>query len=132
MTLEGWTLILGFVLLVAAIARPLGLYLDAVYAGRGTLLSPVLRPLERGFHALGGVKSDQEQDWKGYALALVAFTLSLSWLISPVVRSRYISAPLQSVTAIRPPPVSSMKPGGSMALNISANSASKSPPVRMR
>ena len=45
MTLEGWTLILGFVLLVGAISRPLGLYLDAVYAGRGTLLSPVLRPI---------------------------------------------------------------------------------------
>jgi K+-transporting ATPase ATPase A chain len=75
MTLEGWTLILGFVLLVAAIARPLGLYLDAVYAGRGTLLSPVLRPIERGFYALGAVKADQEQDWKSYALALVVFSL---------------------------------------------------------
>jgi K+-transporting ATPase ATPase A chain len=75
MTLEGWTLILGFVLLVAAIARPLGLYLDAVYAGRGTLLSPVLRPIEQGFYALGGVKADQEQDWKVYALALVVFSL---------------------------------------------------------
>lgn len=75
MTLEGWTLILGFVLVVAAIARPLGLYLDAVYAGRGTVLSPVLRPIERGFYALGGVKAEQEQDWKGYALALVVFSL---------------------------------------------------------
>ena len=75
MTLEGWTLILGFVLLVAAIARPLGLYLDAVYAGRGTVLSPVLRPIERAFYALGGVKAEQEQDWKSYALALVVFSL---------------------------------------------------------
>ncbi|UPT62755.1 MAG: potassium-transporting ATPase subunit KdpA [Hyphomonadaceae bacterium JAD_PAG50586_4] len=75
MTLEGWTLILGFVLLVAAMARPLGLYLDAVYAGRGTVLSPVLRPIERAFYALGGVKADQEHDWKGYALALVVFSL---------------------------------------------------------
>ena len=75
MTLEGWTLILGFVLLVAAIARPLGLYLDAVYAGRVTVLSPVLRPIERAFYALGGVKAEQEQDWKSYALALVVFSL---------------------------------------------------------
>jgi K+-transporting ATPase ATPase A chain len=75
MTLEGWTLIIGFVLLVAAIARPLGLYLDAVYAGRGTWLSPVLRPLERGFYALADVKADQEQDWRGYAFALVVFSL---------------------------------------------------------
>lgn len=74
MTLEGWTLILGFTLLVAAIARPLGIYLDAVYAGRSTWLSLLLRPLERGLYALAGVKSDQEQDWKAYALALVVFS----------------------------------------------------------
>lgn len=75
MTLEGWTLIIGFVLLVAAIARPLGLYLDAVYAGRATVLSFALGPIERGFYALGGLKPDQEQDWKDYALALVVFSL---------------------------------------------------------
>ena len=75
MTLEGWTLIIGFTLLVAALARPLGLYLDAVYAGRGTWISPLLRPVERGFYALAGVNADKEQDWKGYALALVVFSL---------------------------------------------------------
>jgi K+-transporting ATPase ATPase A chain len=86
MTLEGWTLILGFALLVAAIARPLGFYLDAVYAGRGTWLSPLLRPVERGFYALAGVKSDQEQDWKGYALALVVFSLLCTLALFALLR----------------------------------------------
>ena len=75
MTLEGWILILVFVGLVAAIARPVGLYLDAVYAGRLTLLSPLLRPLENGFYRLSGVKEDQEQDWKVYAASIIAFSL---------------------------------------------------------
>jgi K+-transporting ATPase ATPase A chain len=75
MTLEGWILILGFVALVALIARPIGLYLDAVYAGRRTLLAPIMRPLERGFYQLSGVNAKDEQDWKGYAAAIIAFSL---------------------------------------------------------
>ncbi len=63
MTLEGWTLILGFTLLVAALARPLGLYLDAVSAGRATWLTPVLRPVERVFYGLAGVRSLTSRRW---------------------------------------------------------------------
>ncbi len=75
MTLEGWILIFCFVALVALIARPIGFYLDAVYAGRRTLLAPIMRPLENGFYRLSGVKPEAEQDWKGYAAAIVAFSL---------------------------------------------------------
>jgi potassium-transporting ATPase potassium-binding subunit len=76
MTLEGWILIFGFVALVALIARPVGLYLDAVYAGRRTLLAPIMQPLEVGFYRLAGVKGEAEQDWKGYAAAVIAFSLA--------------------------------------------------------
>ena len=75
MKIEGWILIFVFVGLVALIARPMGLYLAAVFDGRRTWLSPVLAPLERGFYRLGGVKPDGEQDWKGYAASLVMFSL---------------------------------------------------------
>jgi K+-transporting ATPase ATPase A chain len=77
MTLEGWVLIVVFVALVALVARPMGLYLTAVFEGRKTWLSPVLAPLERGFYRLAGVKADVEQDWKGYAGALVVFSLAV-------------------------------------------------------
>ena len=76
MTLEDWILIFAFVALVAAIARPLGLYLDAVFAGRRTVFSPVLRPVENGFYRLAGVKAETEQDWKTYAVAILAFSLA--------------------------------------------------------
>ncbi len=75
MKIEGWILILVFVGLVALIARPMGLYLTAVFDGRRTWLSPVLAPLERGFYRLSGVKHDSDQDWKGYAASLVMFSL---------------------------------------------------------
>jgi K+-transporting ATPase ATPase A chain len=75
MKVEGWILILVFVGLVALIARPMGLYLAAVFDGRRTWLSPMLAPLEQGFYRLGGVKRGSEQDWKGYAASLVMFSL---------------------------------------------------------
>jgi K+-transporting ATPase ATPase A chain len=75
MKIEGWILIFMFVGLVALVARPMGLYLAAVFDGRRTWLSPVLAPVERGFYRLGGVKVDAEQDWKGYAASLVMFSL---------------------------------------------------------
>jgi K+-transporting ATPase ATPase A chain len=75
MTLEGWVLIVAFTGLIALIARPMGLYLAAVFEGRRTWLSPVLAPIERGFYRLSGFKQDTEQDWKGYAAALVMFSL---------------------------------------------------------
>ncbi len=48
MKVEGWILIFVFVGLVALIARPMGLYLAAVFDGRRTWLSPVFAPLGAG------------------------------------------------------------------------------------
>lgn len=73
MTTIGWVQIALFIAVVLALARPLGLYMAAVFEGRRTFLSPVLVPVERGFYALAGVKADKEQGWKGYAAALVMF-----------------------------------------------------------
>ncbi len=73
MTLLGWLQIALFVGVVAALTRPLGGYMTRVFEGKRTWLSPVLRPVEGAFYALAGVKADQEQDWKGYALAMLAF-----------------------------------------------------------
>ena len=47
MTINGWAQIALFCGLVLLLTRPLGGYLDNVMAGRRTLLSPVLRPVER-------------------------------------------------------------------------------------
>jgi potassium-transporting ATPase potassium-binding subunit len=76
MTLAGWFLIIIFTALVALIARPMGLYLAAVFDGRRTWLSPVLAPMERIFYRTAGVRPDAEQDWKGYAFALIVFSLA--------------------------------------------------------
>ena len=74
MTIEGWILILAFTGIIALIARPVGLYLAAVYGGERTWLTPVMRPVETAFYAAAGVKANDEQSWRGYAAALVMFS----------------------------------------------------------
>jgi K+-transporting ATPase ATPase A chain len=63
------------VLAIAAGAYFLGLYMEAVFNGRRTFLSPVLRPVERGCYRLIGVKEDAEQGWKGYLVAMFLVTV---------------------------------------------------------
>jgi potassium-transporting ATPase potassium-binding subunit len=51
-------------------------YLVKVFSGQRVLLSPVLRPLERGAYWLMGVKEDEEQTWLRYAVATLAVTVA--------------------------------------------------------
>ena len=75
MTAQGWVQIAIFVLATAALARPSGIYLTAVFEGRRTVLSPLLEPLERGLYAAAGIGRDKEQDWRGYSAWLLMFSL---------------------------------------------------------
>ncbi len=90
MTLEGWIIILVFTGLIALIARPVGLYLAAVYGGERTWLTPVLRPVETAFYAAAGVKPQDEQGWRGYAAALVTFSLACTLLLFAILRLQHL------------------------------------------
>lgn len=63
-----------FLAIVTALVRPVGGYLARVFAGERTLLDPVLRPVERGIHAVCGVDTRAEMTWQGYAWAFVRFS----------------------------------------------------------
>jgi K+-transporting ATPase ATPase A chain len=73
MTLVGWLQIAVFTVVVIALARPLGGYMTRVFNGEKTFLSIILRPVEIVFYAIAGVKANQEQSWKSYALAMLLF-----------------------------------------------------------
>jgi K+-transporting ATPase ATPase A chain len=112
MTLEGWILILAFIALVAAIARPMGLYLDAVFGGRRTWLSPILRPVENGFYRLSGVKADAEQDWKAYALSILMFSLVCTLALYALLR-------LQGIAPLNPQGFAGVAPNVAMNTAVS-------------
>jgi len=76
MTVQGWMLILVFTLILVALAKPMGLWLFAIYEGRRTPLHTVLGPVERGFYKLAGVDPNAEQGWRRYALHMLAFQVA--------------------------------------------------------
>jgi K+-transporting ATPase ATPase A chain len=53
----------------------LGGYMAKVFSGERTLLTPVLRPVEGYLYRIAGVNPAEEQTWKQYTLALLAFNL---------------------------------------------------------
>jgi potassium-transporting ATPase potassium-binding subunit len=76
MTVNGWLQVALYCVLLLLLTKPLGGYMTRVFAGERTLLSPVLRPLERGLYRLSGVDEAQEQHWVVYAIAMLAFTFA--------------------------------------------------------
>ena len=94
MTAIQWGQLALFTILLLLMAKPLGLYMTAVYEGRRTLLSPVLRPVEAGVYRLAGVREDDEQDWWRYLVAVLGFSvlgflLLYIWVRATLPRMRY-------------------------------------------
>ncbi|HEX4303036.1 MAG TPA: potassium-transporting ATPase subunit KdpA [Rhizomicrobium sp.] len=75
MTAMGWVQIALYCVLLLAMTAPLGAYLTAVFEGKRTFLSPVLRPLERALYWVSGVDENEEQHWTGYGIAMLAFSV---------------------------------------------------------
>ncbi|MBJ7600065.1 MAG: potassium-transporting ATPase subunit KdpA [Candidatus Nephthysia bennettiae] len=49
----------------------IGPYLHRVFTGQRVFLAPVVRPVERGFYWISGIKEDQEQSWVHYLVAML-------------------------------------------------------------
>jgi potassium-transporting ATPase potassium-binding subunit len=73
MTVIGWIQILLFCAIVVALVKPLGWYMTRVFSGEATILSPVIRPVERGLYWIGGVDEKREQHWLTYTVAMLLF-----------------------------------------------------------
>ncbi|MBN8831149.1 MAG: potassium-transporting ATPase subunit KdpA [Sphingomonadales bacterium] len=86
MTIAGWALILSFVAITFALAKPMGLWLFALYEGRTTPLHRVLGPVERGFYRLAGIDPAEEQGWRRYAVHMLLFNLAPLLLTYAVLR----------------------------------------------
>ena len=76
MNSSGWIQLALFVVALAAITKPMGLYLVRVLDANGkTWLDPVLKPFERITYRLLGVDAGKEHDWKQYTFAMLVFSL---------------------------------------------------------
>src|SRR5580658_5061369 len=79
MTFAGWFTILAFVVVVSALAFPLGSYMAKVYTGERVFLSLIFAGPERFLYRILRVDEQRQQDWKSYAKSLIIFSLA-GWL----------------------------------------------------
>ncbi|MGZ5050417.1 MAG: potassium-transporting ATPase subunit KdpA, partial [Methylobacter sp.] len=60
MTANGLAQITVYFIVLLLLAKPLGVYMAAVYENRPVFLKRIVAPLEAGFYRLSGVKPEQE------------------------------------------------------------------------
>ena len=61
--------------ILVGLAWPFGAFMARVFTDQRTLLTPVVRPVERAFYRLAGVDERREMRWTTYAYAVLAFNL---------------------------------------------------------
>ena len=110
MTPNGILQILVFFVAVLAVTKPTGAYLAAVFTGKVTWL----RPVERAFYRLMGVREDDEQHWSTYAGALLAFS-AVGMLLS------YGLLRLQGVLPLNPQGLGTKQMTPDLAFNTAAS-----------
>jgi len=75
MTLNGLLQIGLYLVVLVLLVKPLGWYMVRVFEGEPILLDRIFGPVERLIYRLGSVRQDEEMDWKGYAVALLLFSV---------------------------------------------------------
>jgi K+-transporting ATPase ATPase A chain len=101
-----------FALIVLLVTPVLGRYIYRVMEGERTLLTPVLRPVERGIYRVCGIEEAAEQGWKGYAISVL-----LMALVAIVVG--YVVLRVQDVLPLNPNGATPMTPD--LAFNTSVS-----------
>ena len=90
MQASGWIQFAIYVIALALITKPMGLYLLRVLDANGkTWLDPVLRPLERWTYRAMGVDPQKEHNWKQYTLAMLLFSLVGCLFTYAILRLQY-------------------------------------------
>jgi K+-transporting ATPase ATPase A chain len=96
MNASGWIQLILFSVILLALTKPMGLYLVRVLDAEGrTFLDPALKPVERLIYRLAGIDPTREQDWKGYAVSVLIFSLVTMLLTYLILR-------LQGVLPLNP------------------------------
>ena len=91
MQASGWIQFILFLVALALITKPMGLYLVRVLDANGrTWLDPVLRPLERLTYRVMGVDPSKEHDWKQYTFAMLLFSLAGCLFTYAILRLQHL------------------------------------------
>jgi K+-transporting ATPase ATPase A chain len=103
MMLMSWLQLGLFFLALFVLVKPLGAYMVHVYQGERTFLIPLLRPVERLIYRALRVYSDDEMDWKTYAVAILLFNFLGLVLV-------YLLQRLQGIFPLNPQKLGAVSP----------------------
>jgi K+-transporting ATPase ATPase A chain len=101
-----------YVVVLLALAKPLGAYMARVYEGRRVVLERLLGWLERLIYRLCGVSVGDEMGWKAYALAMLLFNV-LGFLAG------YVLQRVQGVLPLNPQGFGAVTPDSSFNTAVS-------------
>jgi len=103
MTTFDWLQLGLYLFVLLLLVKPLGSYMAHVYEGEHTLLTPMIRPIERLIYRIAGLRADEEMDWKTYAVAMLLFNLVGLLLLYGLQR-------LQSALPLNPQDLGAVRP----------------------
>jgi len=106
MNLYSWLQLIFYMVALLALAKPLGSFMAKVYQGEHTFLDPVLGPVERFVYRVSGIKSDEDMNWKTYAIAVMVFNV-LGLIVV------YLLQRLQGVLPLNPQGLGAVTPDSS-------------------
>ncbi len=101
-----------YVIVLIALAKPLGAYMARVYQHQPFGLDRALGWLERLIYRLSGVRPDQEMGWKTYALAMLLFNFAGLLAV-------YLLQRLQGVLPLNPQGLAAVSPDSSFNTAVS-------------
>ena len=106
MNIYSWIQLIFYIVVLLALAKPLGSFMAKVYQGEHTFLDRVLGPVEQFIYRVSGVKPDEDMNWKTYAVAVILFNI-LGLL------AVYILQRLQAVLPLNPMGLGAVTPDSS-------------------
>jgi K+-transporting ATPase ATPase A chain len=116
MTANGYLQLVLYVVVLLALAKPLGSYMARIFEGQPAVLNTVGGPLERLLYRVCGVDPAKEMRWTQYALAMLAFNLLGALAAYGLQRLQaYLPFNPQSLAAVSPD--SSFNTAASFATN---------------
>ena len=100
MTANGLLQVGTYLVVLLALAKPLGGYMARVYEGEPTFLHRLLGPLERLVYRAAGVRPDEGMGWKTYAGAMLLFNLAGLFVVYLLQRLQFKCG--SSITQYKP------------------------------
>jgi K+-transporting ATPase ATPase A chain len=112
MTSQAMLQVALYVVVLVALAKPLGIFMADVYEGRRTFLSPILRPVERLIYRVARIDEQSEVDWKRYTVGVLLFNFMGVVVV-------YLLQRLQGVLPLNPAGMPAVSPDSSFNTAVS-------------